>query len=145
MENVYNDGYNAGAEEAFRIARKIVTCEGISIKDALDLFESRYLTDILSKYSVEEIIQKMQNYEKEKENEFHIGEEVEVIGIGSGIKFIITRIAEAFVDEIECEVCFGFNSKTGSIETAPLINCKKTGRYFDCIAKTIGGDNDSDN
>lgn len=143
MGNAYNDGYEAGAEEAFRIARKIVTCEGISIKDAFNLFESRYLTDILSKYSVEEIIQKMQNYEKEKENEFHVGEEVEVIG--SEIKFIITRIAEAFVDEIKCEVCFGFNSKTGSIETTPLINCKKTGRYFDCIAKIIGGENVSDN
>lgn len=144
--NDFDREFDVGAKEAFRIIRRIAGTNNkhdIPASVLLEMFNG-YSTDyILDKFTAEEIMRRVHEYEKE-ENEFHIGDEVEIIN-GNMIRYMVVTCITTTLKVPTEQECHCINIKDGDTCIVPLNECKKTGKHFDCIAKIIGGDNVSDN
>ena len=125
-EKEYDRGYEKGMEDAWEVAKAVVECNNrwkLDIFDLRNIFgeaANRYL--IISDFSVHEVKEKIDNYIKKKNEEFHVGDEIAFCDE----RFIVTRVEE------DC------NNTLYAIGTDGLLSyfnkankLTKTGRHFD--------------
>lgn len=90
-----------------------------------------YVSDIVQKYSASEIIEKIRQYEQEKEGQIQVGDEVE--NTQTGVKFIVTHLWKNNRGE---QGVSGFNQECSAFSTT-LSLVVKTGRHFPEIAEVL--------
>ena len=127
----YKLGYENGLNDAWEAARKVVA---LSTVDRRKVFGSEYMYSILENHTASEAIEKIRQYEQEKEKELGIqgyfknGEEVID---ADGTKAVILRVSE----DNYCQVY----TEKGCIENWHIHTYKfhKTGRHFPEIAAVL--------
>ena len=131
-EKEYDRGYEKGMEDAWEVAKAVVECNNrwkLDIFDLRNIFgeaANRYL--IISDFSAKEAKEKIDNYIKNKNAEFHVGDEVTFCDK----KFIVTRIEEDS-DNTLCAI-----GADGLITYFNKFNqLTKTGRHFDEVEKLL--------
>lgn len=111
--------YTQGLADAWELARKIVLDKdrgGFSCSELESIFDTVYPSDILEKLSYEEVLAKIEAYEKERE-----------IKVGDVVK----------VDELACVVTAVYKDsadvlfKDGTCENSSKIYIEKTGKHID--------------
>lgn len=133
----YKLGYENGLNDAWEAARKVVA---LSTVDRRKVFGSEYMYSILENHTASEAIEKIRQYEQEKEKELGIqgyfknGEEVID---ADGTKAVILRVSE----DNYCQVY----TEKGCIENWHIHTYKfhKTGRHFPEIAAVLAKMNES--
>lgn len=128
VKSKINAAYQKGLEDAWDAARKIIH---MPEADLLNLFTECYSAvctsvQVFLKYDASEAIEKIRQYEQEKEQQIQIGDEVN----GKGGRGIITKISD---DGNHFNVMWE-NGLTGCYRTE---NFKKTGRNFPEIAEVL--------
>ena len=117
--------YQRGLSDAWEAARKICLNDsdgGLTITEIAKIFDVSYYRDAMKKYSAHEAIEKIRQYEQEKE-EIKIGDEV------------ITASGKAVVMGVG-PVHFEYFNADGSGYDA-VKYAKKTGRHFPEIAEVL--------
>ena len=150
-KEAYKDGYNAGFEkkiytsyqeglsDAWEAARKIYD---ISQEDRLEIFPEAstfVVADICDRYSASECIEKIRQYEQEKEEEIQVGDEVK--NTQTDARFIVTHM---WVNNHGEKGVSGFNYECSAFSTA-LDLVRKTGRHFPEIAEVFAKMKETDN
>lgn len=132
-DEAYLKGYNQGLSDAWDAARKIVTMPNRDFinSDILDLDPGE---SIFTKYTASEAIEKIQQYEQEKE-EIKVGNEVK----SGDEKYIVLQKYLNNIDELMVVL---FNKRDGQIDTWHMYNAngaifEKTGRHFQEIAEVL--------
>ena len=115
----YEHGYEAGLNDAWECARKIITMEWKDKHEALN-DPSMFLTDTFDNISALEAIEKLRDYEAKKD-EIKVGDEVRLKDLG--LIGVVTRLAD-----LEQAACIMFDD--GSATWKSVNGAKKTGRYF---------------
>ena len=135
-DEAYLKGYNQGLEDAWDAARKIIHMpEG----DMLNIFTECYSAvctsvQVFLKYDAAEAIEKIRQYEHEKE-EIKVGNEVK----SGDEKYIVLQKYFNNIDELMVVL---FNRRNGEIDKRHLYNgneaiFEKTGRHFPEIAEVL--------
>ena len=124
----YSDGYDAGLADAWEAARKIVTMpdRGFINSDILDLDPGE---SVFTKYTASEAIEKIRQYEQEKEEQIQVGDEV----IPRETKYdtmIVTRLWKDDYDS-DCIDAIGFDGRIGSFLVSRV---SKTGKHYEIAA-----------
>jgi hypothetical protein len=145
-KEAYKDGYNAGfgkkidasyqegLNDAWEAARKICLNDsdgGLTVTEIANIFDVSYYRDAMKKYSAHEAIEKIRQYEQEKE-EIKVGDEV----INRDKKAVVTEITDRFVRIMYSD---------GSGYALFSENMTKTGRNFPEIAEVLAKMKETDN
>ena len=133
-QSFYEDGYQRGLNDAWEAARKIALTEGLGIDGMYAVFGTEDPEPIFREYSASECIEKIRQYEQEKE-EIKVGDEVK----GGDEKYIVLQKYLNNIDELMVVL---FNTKNGEIDKWHLNNTngaifEKTGRHFPEIAEVF--------
>lgn len=138
-QSFYEDGYKRGLADAWEAARKIGSNSMCSLKEMGFDFSQCAVPDynpswfVVKNYSASEAIEKIRQYEQDKE-EIKVGDEV--VGTYTGEEetepFVIIRK----IPEIKPTYYFGIYSKSGEFCQGGL-KLKKTGRHFPEIAEVL--------
>lgn len=115
----YEHGYEAGLNDAWECARKIITMEWKDKHEALN-DPSMFLTDMFDNISALEAIEKLREYE-DKKDKIKVGDEVRLKDLG--LIGVVTRLAD-----LEQAACIMFDD--GSATWKSVNGAKKTGRHF---------------
>ena len=115
----YEHGYEAGLNDAWECARKIITMEWKDKHEALN-DPSMFLTDMFNNISALEAIEKLREYEANKDK-IKVGDEVRLKDFG--LIGVVTRLAD-----LEQAACIMFDD--GSATWKSMNGAKKTGRHF---------------
>ena len=132
----FEEPYQRGLDDAWELGRKVafdVVDGGISIYDLNKLFCTYTRYGIFKNYSVQEVMKRIEDYEKQKDA-IKIGDEVEQItnsGNPTGVSCIVTNI--------------GDDKFNGITEDGKAVVCssqiyrwwRKTGRTFPQIAEVL--------
>lgn len=134
------EGYQNGSSDAWEAARKIGSNSMCSLEEmgfdfsqcAVDDYNPSWF--VVKNYSASEAIEKIKQYEQEKEEQIQVGDEV--VGTYTGEEetepFVIIRK----IPEINPTYYFGIYSKSGEFCQGGL-KLKKTGRHFPEIAEVL--------
>ena len=133
-DEAYLKGYNQGLSDAWECARKIALTAGLSIDAMYSIFGTEDPEPILREYSVNECIEKIQQYEQEKE-EIKVGDEVK----SGDEKYIVLQKYLNNIDELMVVL---FNKRDGQIDTWHMYNAngaifEKTDSHFPEIAEVL--------
>lgn len=120
-EKGYNDGYDTGLSDAWEASRKVVA---LSTVDRREVFGSEYMYSILEKHTASEAIEKIRQYEQEKEEQIQVGDEV----ISPNGKGVVTEITDIYVRIMYAK---------GSGQVVKPEDLTKTGRHFTEIAEVL--------
>ena len=123
-EKGYNDGYDTGLSDAWEAARNVVA---LSTVDRREVFGSEYMYSILEKHTAAEAIEKIRQYEQEKEEQIQVGDEVR--NIQHGWTAVVSAI------DRECMTLMDTNGKLG--DGYDMNRFIKTGRHFPEIAEVL--------
>lgn len=115
----YEHGYEAGLNDAWECARKIIAMEWKDKHEALN-DPSMFLTDMFDNISALEAIEKLREYEANKDK-IKVGDEVRLKDFG--LIGVVTRLAD-----LEQAACIMFDD--GSATWKSVNGAKKTGRHF---------------
>lgn len=135
--------YQKGLSDAWEAARKIVLSPddgGLSVYDVSKIFENDYSSYIFKKYSASEAIEKLKEYEEQRnDNEIKVGDEVESLYndgtvIENMIPWVVTWIREGHNGK---KYYYGIDAE-GTLRNNNFIH--KTGRHFgiDKILEEMG-------
>lgn len=128
------EAYNKGLQDAWELARKIVldvSKGGIPERNMRSMFGEKWtVSDILKNYTPQEVLAKLEAYEKEQ-NEIKVGDVVS----NDGLKSVVVRVVE---DKIYTVTSIG---TTPSYAFDDIKKLKKTGKHIDIqnILQQIGG------
>lgn len=123
------EAYQKGLSDAWEAARKIVTTKGIPADDMAMIFDDEVNYDyIFSHYSASECIEKIRQYEQEKEEQIQVGDEVDWMGNKYVVTFVRCEAKKA--DLISCK----FGSACENVAFSALV---KTGRRFPEIVAVL--------
>lgn len=111
--------YEQGLNDAWECARKIITMEWKDKHEALN-DPSMFLTDMFDNISALEAIEKLREYEANKDK-IKVGDEVRLKDLG--LIGVVTRLAD-----LEQAACIMFDD--GSATWKSMNGAKKTGRHF---------------
>ena len=131
-EKAQEEAYQKGLSDAWEAARNVVA---LSTVDRREVFGSEYMYSILEKHTASEAIEKIRQYEQEKEEQIQVGDEVKgKYGTTAGMLGIVTRLDDALqnynvVWSDGSTICF-----TGYRERGDVV---KTGRHFPEIAEVL--------
>ena len=134
----YDAFYEQGLADAWDAARKICLNEcdgGMTPTEVNKIFGVGFYRDALLEYSASEAIEKIRQYEQEKEEQIQVGDEVKgKYGTTAGMLGIVTRLDDALqnynvVWSDGSTICF-----TGYRERGDVV---KTGRHFPEIAEVL--------
>ena len=134
LKKEYNQAFNQGAEEAWKLARKI-TCQpingGFKRSEFEEIFDEGYVSDIFEKYTYQEAAAKVAEWEKAKE-EIKVGDEVEKNDLRD-VRFIVTFTNGRLMSGVTQSGLVFANEKPKEWH--------KTGRHIDIdsFLKQIGG------
>jgi hypothetical protein len=129
IENEIKEAYNKGLNDAWELAKKMVApayIGGMGNSECIAVFGMNLNGyEILSKYTPQEALAKLEAYEKEQA-EIKVGDVVEV----NGYKFLVTTVANDHINLIDSK----------GITTWTTSTCKKTGKHIDIqkILEQIG-------
>lgn len=135
-EKEYNRGYEKGMEDAWETVKWICLYlyPDIYTSDLIDMFGSWRIDLILSKYSAKEAKEKIDNYIKKKNAEFHVGDEIVVNSTGE--KMIILVIGNKFIKCLTTKHLVTYTCMHESLEEMTN-DYTKTGRHFDEVEKLL--------
>ena len=122
--------YQKGLSDAWEAARKI---RDMTWKEQIEAFGTDSYADIIA-LSASECIEKIRQYEQEKEERIQVGDEIET---PSGLKGYVVNFTD---DELVHYV-----SSEGRFGTMGMSAVSKTGRHFPEIAKVLQKMKESDN
>ena len=131
LKKEYNQAFNQGAEEAWKLARKI-TCQpingGFKRSEFEEIFDEGYVSDIFEKYTYQEAAAKVAEREKAKE-EIKVGD-------------VVSHEEKYGVVISEGTICFRGFTDDGTPFEWYKERCTKTGRHIDIdsFLKQIGGE-----
>ena len=130
----YKQAFNQGADKAWELARKIVRQPingGYKQSEFEEIFGCGYISDIFEKYTYPEAAEKVEEWEKEKE-EVKVGDVIEDTYVRK-VKCVVTNL---YPNNMAYSI-FG----DGTAGMHELNNFKKTGRHIDVdsFLKQIGG------
>ena len=136
-DEIYSKGYEAGSNDAWRTAKRIVCSpcnigdDSISNDELNQIFHTYNYDDILSQFSPSVAIEKIKMYEEQEEqkkkDELKVGDEVYILD--RNYPYIVTS-----VDSLGYISFFSQNGKWGGEHKSKL---KKTGRHFPQIAEVL--------
>jgi len=130
-DKIRKEAYEKGLSDAWEAARKICTNWVLPDSVLSEIFGmDKTIDDIMKENTASEAIEKIRQYEQEKE-EIEVGDEVE--NTQTGVKFIVTHIW--FNNHGEKGVS-GFNHNCSAFSTTIEL-VKKTGRHFPEIAAVL--------
>ena len=133
----YNRGYEKGMEDMWEIMKKIELTEGeggLSTIEIVDIFGSLDIPNILKRNSAKEAKEKIDNYIKKKNAEFHVGDEIVVNSTGE--KMIILVIGNKFIKCLTTKHLVTYTCMHESLEEMAN-DYTKTGRHFDEVEKLL--------
>ena len=138
-EKGYNDGYDTGLSDAWEVARKIILPSkrgGFTINEFTECFGSdvsKY--DVVEHYSASEAIEKIRQYEQEKEEKITKGDVVRIKSTPE-IEIFVTYADEEHVSGIALTEVDGC-CEIGDQYTGIVIHkVEKTGRHYE-IAEVL--------
>lgn len=117
----YNQAFNQGAEDAWKLARKIVIQDGYSAYDLYEIFGCSDLQYVLENYTYQEAAAKVAEWEKAKE-EIKVGDVLED-KYDSNVKCTVTNLYPSNMAYLV------FDDGTAGMHK--LDTFKKTGRHMD--------------
>ena len=131
LEQVRKEAYEQGLSDAWEAARKIWQSD-----NHLRIFKVPMRMDCFTKFSASECIEKIRQYEQEKEERIQVGDEV--------IRHYKSEFAEGddapsiFLSEEDGYFrCLAFNGRSIMIAEYPKNQYRKTGRHFAEIAEVL--------
>ena len=131
-EGIYESGkrvmYQKGLKDAWEAARKIFSMDG-EVRETL--LHNCFFKDIIENISASEAIEKIRQYEQEKEEQIQVGDEVE--NTQTGVRFIVTHM---WVNNHGEKGVSGFNRDCSAFSTTIEL-IRKTGRHFPEIAEVL--------
>lgn len=131
-EKGYNDGYDTGLSDAWEAARNVVA---LSTVDRRKVFGSEYMYSILEKHTASEAIEKIRQYEQEKEEKITKGDVVRIKSAPE-VEILVTYADEEHVSGIALTEVDG-NCEIGDQYTDIVIHkVEKTGRHYE-IAEVL--------
>jgi len=131
-QSFYEDGYQRGLNDAWEAARKICTNWVLPDSVLSEIFGmNKTIDDIMKENTASEAIEKIRQYEQEKEEQIQVGDEVE--NTQTGARFIVTHM---WVNNHGEKGVSGFNHECSAFSTA-LDLVRKTGRHFPEIADVL--------
>ena len=132
LDAIRKEAYERGAEDMRKALRLLIDCDDdcLTIHDIFHTFREGSYHAVVRKHPAMEIIEKIRQYEQEKE-EIKIGDEVE--NTQTGVKFIVTHLWENNQGE---QGVSGFNQECSAFSTT-LSLVVKTGRTFPEIATVL--------
>ena len=133
------DVYQKGLSDAWEAARKIALTEGLGIDGMYAVFGTENPEPIFREYSANECIEKIRQYEQEKEEQIHVGDEVK--NTQTDARFIVTHM---WVSNHGEKGVSGFNYECSAFSTG-LDLIRKTGRHFPEIAEVLQKMKEEDN
>ena len=133
-QSFYEDGYQCGLNDAWECARKISHMDS---KTRDEIFDRVITSNIVDENTASEAIEKIRQYEQEKEELFLVGDEVE--GDEDGQRGVVI---DSRFENSQVAVLTG-NSKVYSWWSKCAIH--KTGRHFPEIAAVLQKMKESDN
>lgn len=130
----YAEAYNKGLNDAWELAKKIVSNPGeggFSVKELINIFETSLMKNVFNEYSAQEAIEIIEAYEKEQA-EIKVGDVVENINTGEAI--VLEMRKDGLLNIITLtngEVRIGWHQDV----------FKKTGKHIDIqsVLQQIGG------
>lgn len=125
LRNDCENDENAAWELAQRIRRK-ETEGGMTLRDLYDCFGSKSISDIFN-LSYKEAREKYITWCKKKEDEIHVGDEVETLE-GTYIKMVATKVTENTVSGVSFD---------GQVHARFISKVKKTGRRYSLIVDLL--------
>lgn len=130
--DMYDSGYSEGLKDAWEAVDKIFDMPCKLREQLFNRCDSVGVWDVIREYSASEAIEKIRQYEQEKEKQIHVGDEVTT---ASG-KAVVTGVGP---------VHFEYDYADGSHGYDEVKNVKKTGRHFPEIAEVLRKMKESDN
>ena len=122
-EKGYNDGYDTGLSDAWEASRNVIA---LSTVDRREVFGSEYMYSILEKHTAAEAIEKIRQYEQEKEE----------IQVGDEVAYKHDKNLKGFVYQVDRHVVRGVTS--GAVNFQWIRDTVvKTGRHFPEIAEVL--------
>ena len=127
-DELEKQAYQKGLKDAWEAARKIAK---LNTDEQKRLFGCFGIYFVAHEFSASEAIEKIRQYEKEKEEQIQVGDEVE--NTQTGARFIVTHM---WVNNHGEKGVSGFNHECSAFSTA-LDLVRKTGRHFPEIADVL--------
>ena len=134
--DAYQRGYEARLNDAWEAARKIFSMDG-EVRETL--LHNCFFKDIIENISASEAIERIRQYEQEKEEQIQVGDEVE--NTQTGVRFIVTHM---WVNNHGEKGVSGFNRDCSAFSTTIEL-IRKTGRHFPEIAEVFAKMKETDN
>lgn len=139
MENKRDESYLKGTEDMKKAVNMLYDAAtiGLSPQKLEELFGTDYIPSILSKFAAIDIINGLKLFLKEKQEEFKVGDEVEVseYGVGSCNKYIVIKADSdsniLWLLDLRTFLRIWIYKDDSSL--------KKTGKHFDTIDIPEGG------
>ena len=129
-QSFYEDGYKRGLNDAWEAARKICLndCDGgLTVMEIAKIFDVSYYRDALKNYSASVAMEKIRQYEQEKEEEIQVGDEIEAVS-GKAVVVYVDDVDEHKVRYVYSNGVYAFNY---------IDKVTKTGRHFPEIAEVL--------
>lgn len=126
-QECYEEGHKDGINTAWKVLREILMYPATSIRE---IFGTEKLGEIITKYSVEEMEEKLRDYGA---RQVRVGDEVVI----NGYAHVVTRVTDRGIDTVRCDGQTYFFYKDTWDELL------RTGRHFyelEIILKALRGD-----
>ena len=130
MENKRDESYLKGTEDMRKAVNMLYNASviGLTPRKMEELFGMSYIPSVLSRFAAIDIINGLKQFLKEKEHDFRVGDEIEIVDptlTTNGEKRIITKVG---VNSILLVDPITFNVTWIEKEHA-----KKTGKHYDAV------------
>lgn len=132
VEEVKDREYERGMEDCWEMVKKIelaVVEGGLTTVELLDIFGTYVSSEILNNNSAKEAKEKIDNYIKNKNAEFHVGDEV--IDLLTNKKYVFVNFVYSGKITTPAEMLIRVIGSDGISWVTDLLRFKKTGRHFD--------------
>lgn len=127
LEQVRKEAYERGAEDMRKALRLLIDCDDdcLTIPDIFHTFREGSYHAVVRKHPAMEIIEKIRQYEQEKEEQqIQVGDEV----ITASGKAVVTGVGPVHFEYVNADGSNGFDK---------VKNAEKTGRHFPEIAEVL--------
>ena len=130
MENKRDESYLKGTEDMRKAVNMLYDARNIGLtpQKMEDLFGTYYIPSILSRFTAIDIINGLKLILKEKDQEFKVGDEIEIIDpyiASNGEKRIITKIGTNSIHLVD--------PTTFNVTWIEKEHAKKTGKHYDAV------------
>lgn len=137
LANEKNDrAYQQGLDDAWKAARKVTSCEGLSFQELKQIFDTASFSSIFENTTASEAVAKIKEYEEKQKQDTEIKVGDEVYSEDLDWTFIVTKIITTKYMDNTVKRYEGICTDGACYDNLPK-NIVKTGRHFDEIAKVL--------